>query len=330
MSAGAVPSHDDFTVGRPLVRPVVFDRAFDDPEHVRDVLNRNGPYEWIGLRNGWSAEPSETPLMPWFRQTWEASSAPAGGRSVILDNPLFIEGSRESFAGFELVRPESVRINLMTPMPDQGPHFDNPYFRGLDHSNAPYYLLITMGRSELFERWAINVSSALAWLYDGDGGGFTYWVDGPDRPPQRIAPPMDNRALISDNQRMYHRVEAIAPNASAEVSFYDPHAVMTGEGRHWTILERDKTHILPREHVRISLLWKAVMFRDAQEMRVHDEHLDDLTLDRAMAVLAEGARAKGVTLPRTDSPYGDETYRAALYDTFPPRGDFAPPATAVR
>ena len=312
----------DFSVGRPLIRPVIYERAFEDPEHVRSVIGRNGPYEWIGLRTGSRPERSRTPLSTWFRQTWQASTGDENGRGAILQNPLFAQGSRESFVGFEIVRIESLRINLMTPMPAQAPHFDNPYFRGLDHSNTPYYLLIVMGRSQLFERWQVNVSSALAWLYDGEGGGFTYWPSGPDRAPSRIAPPMDNRVLISDNQRMYHRVEAIGNGAAPPPEFHDPRAVMVADGSAWRILEEGAVHPLPRDQIRISILWKALMFQNAESERIYDEHVDDLDLETAIGILREDALRRDIRLPEPADLYVDMRYREALERAFPSTSQF--------
>lgn len=315
-------SQDDFSVGRPLIRPVLYEQAFEDPEAVRRVLQDNGPYAWIGVPTGSNLQRSDKPLTTWFRETWPAATAGQKGRSLVLDNPLFVQGSRESFVGFEIVRIESTRINLMTPMPAQRPHFDNPYFRGLDHSNTPYHLLIAMGRSQMFERWAINVSSAVAWLFDGDSGGFTYWPNGPDREPAHVTPPMNNRVLISDNQRMYHRVDAIGDGAFATPQFYDPRAIMVAHGRDWKILEDGAEHVLPREQIRISLLWKAVMFRDREAERVHDAHLDDLDLPTAIRILHEAALDRGIRLPIPGDVYTDMTYRRALEEAFPSEPHF--------
>jgi hypothetical protein len=316
-------AHDPRVKEPPLIHPVVFDQAFKKPDRVLAMLRRNGPYRWIG-RDYISVY--EGPQQQWFRETWmydDRHEDPE--RRLILDNPLFIEGSRAAFPGFEIVRPESARINLMTPMPAQPMHVDLPYFRGMDHNSIPMHLLVAMGRSGLFERWMINISSGLCWLYAGKDGGLSFWPDGPGKPGSRIAPPLHNRAFVSDNQRMYHRVEEFGTGCFAEPLHFDKDAQIAAEAEGWMVSSGDRAVRSYRsDEVRISLLWKAVMFEDAEAARIHDEHLDDLDLNQVVDILCEGAAARGFDLARPADRLNDAAFIHGLNCAFPEITDFAP------
>ena len=55
-------------------------------------------------------------------------------------------------------------VNVMGPMHDGGTHVDAPTYRGLQRAEAPLWLLVVMGMSGLFERWAVRVWHAETWL----------------------------------------------------------------------------------------------------------------------------------------------------------------------
>lgn len=115
-------------VEAPLILPLPFDKAFDDPARILATVRRNGPYRWVG--HDYIATDDGPPLQ-WYRETWMFDDRQADPeRRLLLDHKLFFDGSRDAFVGFRIVRPESVRINLMAPMPDQFGHTDLPYFRG--------------------------------------------------------------------------------------------------------------------------------------------------------------------------------------------------------
>ncbi len=78
--------------------------------------------------------------------------------------------------------------------------------------NTPTWLLSVMGKSGLFRRWAIKLAEVITWFHRGtEGGGFTYWPDGPLAPPKRLTSPMWNRGVVTQNTAMYHRGESNGP-----------------------------------------------------------------------------------------------------------------------
>jgi len=52
------------------------------------------------------------------------------------------------------------------------------------------------------------------WYYKGTiGGGFNYWPDGPRGEPKQITSPMWGRAVVAENEMMFHHAQATGPVA---------------------------------------------------------------------------------------------------------------------
>jgi hypothetical protein len=100
----------------------------------------------------------------------------------------------------QVVRPSSLIVNVMGPMRDGGTHVDAPTFRGLERGVAPLWLLVIMGMSRLFERWAVRVAGGLTWFYDRSDGQFEYRPNGIDAPSEMEIGPYGNVALMADNE----------------------------------------------------------------------------------------------------------------------------------
>ena len=120
-----------------------------------------------------------------------------------------------------------------------------------------------MGTSQLFRRWGVLVVSAVSWFYTGSGGGFDYWMDGPENSATTFSPPLWNVGMVGDNEYMYHRIGTIGEPAE-----YVPEGVVktssllgrTGDG--WELQNADGSKNLnfANSQIRISLLWKALVF----------------------------------------------------------------------
>src|SRR5208283_1278431 len=70
----------------------------------------------------------------------------------------------------------------------------------------PLAFLVAMGQSGLFESWRVIQAGAVTWFYDGPGGSVEYWPEGLDGPMLTECPPFRNVAIMSDNDRIYHRI----------------------------------------------------------------------------------------------------------------------------
>src|SRR4029077_13495870 len=108
----------------------------------------------------------------------------------------------------------TVVVNVNAPMPVGAIHVDIPSFRGATRDRYPIQLLQAMGCSGLFETWRIVEAGAVVWFYDGPGGAYDYWPEGVNGPMRSELPPFRNRALVSDNDRMYHRIGWIGDPAA--------------------------------------------------------------------------------------------------------------------
>ena len=310
--------------------PVEIDAVLEDPALVERLLVANGPY-WTIQR--YVASPAElaavsrnadTQLragtLPWFRQDWAYGKPLVAGVEPILENPRLIDAARKVFDA-RVVRPLIVYVNLMAPMRFAGEgHIDVPAFRGVDRTATPVWLLHQMGRCGLFARWQIDIATAVSWYYAGPGGAFDYWADGPERPPRRHAPPYTNTAVVGDNDFMFHRVAEIgAPEAGgpAQISLdalLEPDRHGSGN---WDITEDGRrVQRLPREAIRVSVSWKAEVFRDEASARVRTEGRDDLDLDTVVSRFVEDLSERGTPIARPKDPLHDPDFMAALTETY--------------
>jgi len=308
-------------------RPVFIESLFDDPGGVQALVARHAPY-WPVQRYFASAEEqralsdsSERPgatrggglvVGPVFRGNWAYDRPLVDGVTPLLEHAPLVDAARHVFDA-TLVRPQSMYVNLTLPMPcGDGGHTDIPAFRGVDRSTVPVWLLVTMGRSGLFERWRVRIATAVAWFYEGEGGGLTYWPDGPDETPATL-PPRTNTALVGDNDVMFHRVESVGGSDDDMVRglTLDSELAARSDGA-WEV--HDHGQVLghwPASRVRVSLSWKALVFRDEHEARAFDEHTDDLTVATVLEVLTADLTARGVEVPASAEPLRDPAFVAA-------------------
>ena len=122
---------------------------------------------------------------------------PLGARYIPDSTP---EQAAREFYEAKVIVPHSVYVNVMAALDRSGPaHTDNPRFQGRDRSNTPMWLLRTMFWSGLFDRWTIVQATSIWWMNDVEGGGFLYWPDGPEKPPQEHVGDMANTAVVGDN-----------------------------------------------------------------------------------------------------------------------------------
>jgi hypothetical protein len=309
--------------------PVVLERAFEAPAAVRALVPAGAPY-WPTLRyvaneaelaaSGGDARPGPQVVMPWFRGDWAYDEPRIEGAERILATPAFVDAARAVFDA-EVVRPRIVYVNLMVGIPFAGPaHIDVPAFRGIDRTQYPVWLLHAMNRSGLFEPWRVDIATAVAWFYEGEGGDFEYWPRGPGEPPQRITTPLDNRAVVGDNDVMFHRVGPVGPRDSelpkgdgvrAELSYE------SGEPLPWAVV--DDGRVLARHadrDVRVSVSWKAEVFSDAEAARIRDEHTDDLPFDAVIDAFVEDLRSRGIEGARPVDALADEQFTALLAEIY--------------
>lgn len=293
-----------------IAKLIRIEPAFDDPDTVRELFERHGPYrtivEYIPATPG-------QPVLPYFRGNWAVGGEPlVAGAGAILHNHRFMDAARALF-GSSNIRPKLVVVNLNGPMPAGPTHVDVPTFRGATREKYPLAWLIAMGRSELFERWRVTQAGAVSWFYDGPGGNFEYWPQGLDGPMLTEQPPFRNVAIMADNDRMYHRIgrvgepDAKLPQMTAAAEFR-----AVGDDT-WAIVENGEIRATyPFSAVRLSLVWKADLEGEANP--------ELLTLDRVMSIFIADLRNRKVDFRVPSDPLFDKTWIATLdsiYGTVP-------------
>jgi hypothetical protein len=317
--------YDGGVIPRP---PILLDHLLDDPGLVRRLVECHAPY-WPVQRYFASAEEmralsdstartgkadgrSGMVVGPVFRGDWAYDRPLVDGVEPLLHCAPLVDAAQRLFEA-AVVRPQIVYVNLTLPMPcGDGGHTDIPAFRGVDRTTVPVWLLVTMGRSGLFERWRVRIATAVAWFYEGEGGSLTYWPDGPDATPATL-PPRTNTALVGDNDVMFHRVESVGGTDDEMVRGLTLDSQLAFAGDAWEV--RDAGRVLgrwPWARLRVSLSWKAVVFRDADEARVYDEHLDDLSLPVVLDTLRADLARRGADAPPPADPLHDPAFVAAL------------------
>jgi hypothetical protein len=307
--------------------PVRIEGVLDEPQRLHELARAHAPY-WPVYRYfsgaaelGATGAPVDDPaapmrVPPWFRGDWAHHKPLVPGIEPIFHSAAFRRAARQLYGLSDdaVIRQQLVYVNLMLPMPAADPgHTDVPAFRGIRRERHPVWLLSVMGHSGLFERWRIRIATAVSWWYEGEGGQFTCWPEGPDAEPLVLAP-RSNTALVGENERMFHRVERVgAPGAELRLPELSPGAELHGAGDHWEVRDRGRALArVPAADVRISVSWKAEVFADPDEAHAVDAHVDDLELDAVWEIFARDLRRRGLDAEPGDAPLTDAGFITAL------------------
>ena len=282
-----------------IPKPIRIEPAFDDPQQVRALFERHAPYRtnayYLPVKPG----------LPWFRSNWAEGGKPlVDGAETILRNQRFIDAAHTLF-GTAPVRPSYIVVNLNAPMPPGPIHVDVPAFHGATREQYPLRFLLAMGKCGLYEKWHVVQAGAVAWFYDGPGGNFEYWPEGPDGPMLMERPPFRNVAIMADNDRMYHRIGRVGePNAKVP-RMTDAAEIRPAGGGAWEIVENGETRaIFPSEAIRLSIVWKADVDTKA--------HLESLTLDRVMSIFIADLHQRSIDFRIPANPLSDDEWIALL------------------
>jgi hypothetical protein len=250
--------------------PILLRDVIDDVGSVIGLLERNAPYTPLGgwFRPGLDPDSPTSPM--WFQNDWVHAELRVPGSELFLFHPRVTQAARD-FYGAEIIEPQSVYVNLMAGIASSGPaHTDNPRFQGRDRSNTPMWLLRAMLWSGLFDSSAIVQATSIWWMNDVEGGGLLYWPEGPDKPPQEHVGAMANTALVGDNHGMFHQVGPVGPFDRGTI-LVTPRAELAklsdGSGD-WAVRDRGEIRFrAPLANYRVSVLWKADVYRDAAERK---------------------------------------------------------------
>jgi hypothetical protein len=294
--------------------PILIDGLLDDPDLIRSLIEQHAPY-WPVQRyfagdaeyRSSSGQGRKMIIAPNFRGDWAYDEPLVPGAELFLDHPALREAASKLF-DTPHVRPQIVYTNLTWQLPfHQGAgHTDVPAFRGVDRKRYPIWLLTTMGRSGLFEDERINIATAVAWFYRGEGGGFEYWPDGPTEPLRVHEGNVFNTAIVGDNDRMFHRVRPVGRREDGLLPGMTLDTRLEHADGEWRIVEDGETRAsFPFEKLRISVSWKAQVFRDEAERRRVDEHSDDIDFAEVLARFHRDLEQRGMAHPPVEDPLTD-------------------------
>lgn len=325
---------------RPVAEPQIEDNIYsqDQVQRMFDVIRRNGPWKMVLAQHFKSAEEvvatmsGEMPegVEPSFDMFLTPNFRGYFGIHGVCNFPeledVFYSSEHmarvRSYWDAEFAAPESMNFIIQGSSRNLDPaHLDGTSFRGVDGRNSPVWLLNTMGKSGLFQRWMMKKAQVIAWFYQGNiGGGFTYWPDGPRGAPKRLSMPAWNRGVITQNEMMFHRGEACGPmdqrmpDGLAFQSLWsaDPD---TADG--WQITTDGKVieRVTPAE-TRLMVHWTAQIFKDKAERDLVFSHADDLTHDQVFDMFVADMRARGVTFAMPGDPLTDRDFIRLLTSTY--------------
>jgi len=317
---------------RPVAPPRVIENAYteDQLRRLLDVVRDHGPWPLILAHHFESPEEvlatTSGDVPEGVELSWDMFLSPVfrgylarGGVCLFREiedcyyNSGFLDLVR-SYWGARYAEPESMLFNLQGPCREGGsPHIDGTRFRGLHMENTPTWLLNTMSKSGLFRRWQAKKAQVIAWYYRGRiGGGFNYWPDGPQDRPRQIQAPMWGRAVVVENERMYHCAQSngpaalrhpdglaidsrLAPDPETEGGF----RITTGD----RVIQR-----IPADEMRFLVHWGAQVYLDDEELRVAQDHTDDLTHERAFEILIADLGARGERFELPSDPLTDRAF----------------------
>lgn len=305
--------------------PIPLDPVLDDPGLVRRLLEATAPhypvqrYFQSGAEMRAQSGPADLIIAPNFRGDWATAEGRVADVGPILESPRLRDAAARLF-GSDLVRPWGVYSNITFRLPfDQGRgHTDVPAFLGVDRSAYPTWFLAVMGHSGLFEKERVDIATAVAWFYRGRDGGFSYWPDGPDRPPRVHEGRIYNTGFVGDNDRMYHRVRPVGSREEGMLMGMSLDTRLEHDGGDaWAIREGGETlAAMPFDALRISVSWKAYVYRDGDQLRRHQEGAGALTREAVLERFYDDLDARGLEFCRPDDPLHEEPFVELLTETY--------------
>lgn len=298
--------------------PTLLRDVIPDVGAVVKILESNAPYTPLG---GWfipGADEEVPTRAMWFQNDWVHADLQVPGSDLFTWHEGVTAAALE-FYDAEVAVPHTLYVNLMAAIEKCGPaHTDNPVFQGRSRTNTPMWLLRTMFWSGLFDRWAIRQATSIWWMNDVEGGAFRYWPDGPDSSPHRHIGNMENTALVGDNHGMFHQVEPVGPfDEGTRLVTGRAELAPAGDGSgDWTVTDRGEIRYrAPLESFRISVLWKAHIYKTEEERLLAESA--PLSLEETAQIFSEDLLAKGSDLRLDLERLEDPSQMAAFAAVYP-------------
>jgi hypothetical protein len=235
----------------------------------------------------------------YFRETFAYEAPLFREISFFHQLPQFIDAAQR-VTGRRIVRPAIVYLNVLVPGQELAVHTDVPEFRGANRTREPEWLLVAMHHSRLFEPWRRHIATGVSWYHDCEGGDFVYYPDGADQPRRRLQV-RRNTAIVLDTDSVFHGIDPVALRDTALPPIEPGVRLHRDDDAHWSVRRDGRTRAVYNwDDLRLSISWKAWCFADAAEVRMNDDHSDDLTLDQILDTFVDDLRRRGVISSRAD------------------------------
>jgi hypothetical protein len=335
---------------RPVSEPRVLEGLYTDDQYERllGVIERNGPWPTITAHHFDTVEE--------LLATSNGGTVPAGGvtlddvatahfRGILgkgsisffpeLDdcyyNGRFLELVRD-YWHVQYARPTLMLFNLCGPHHSGlNAHLDAVTFRGIRIENSPVWLQNVMGRSGLFTEHLVKMAQVITWWYRGENGTFTYWPDGPLGAPRRLEHPLWNKAVVVQNEMMFHRGDPVGRPEERDTPGLK-HRSLLGyevEREGWAITtDGEVIRRYAPDEMRLLVHWSAELYADRDEVEKSLDHSDDLTFDVVFDRLLADLHARGLAVDEPSDPLHDQDFIRALMAAYniAPVTDWARPA----
>lgn len=314
----------------PHAPPVLLDNPYSDDQHRRaiEVIRREGPWKTIiaqhfasieelvatGSGEGVEGASLDDFVTPTFRGYLAKDSVCLYPElEDLFYNSRFLASIR-AYWGAKYALPDQFLFNINGACENFDPgHLDAAEFRGISHTNSPTWLMNTMAKSGLFREFQQKKAQIVSWFYRGDiGGGFTYWPNGIQAAPARLPAPMWNKAVVVENEMLFHRGESNGPvdrRRPAGLAFHSMFGADPESADGWVITTDGKVidHVADEE-TRFLLHWSGDVFMDMDEMKLVLDHTDDLTQERVFDMFIADLRARGLTFEVPTDPLHDPAF----------------------
>ena len=166
--------------------------------------------------------------------------------------------------------------------------------------NTPTWLLSVMGKSGLFQPWAIKLAEVIAWFQTGHGERRLHLLArGPARRAEAArAPALEPRRRHAQHRDVPpRRVERTARTSARtrRASRFD--STFSGDPDdpdRWQIRTGDA--VIARyttDQLRLLVHWDAELYTDLADLKKHVDHLDDLTPDRVFETFVRRPASEG-------------------------------------
>ncbi|AZI34937.1 hypothetical protein NT2_02_05650 [Caenibius tardaugens NBRC 16725] len=330
------------SIFRPVSPPQIIEGAFTEDQHRRmlQIVRDKGPWSLILAQHFKSPDEvvatTSGSVPEGFTPTWDMFLSPVfRGYFAQASTALYpeIEDCFFNSKFLDLVRgywkadyatPENMLFNIQGPCwGSSNPHLDATRYRGISMHNSPIWLMNTMTKTGLFDHWRAKKAQVISWYYKGKvGGGFTCWPDGPKAQPQQIKAPMWGRAVVVENEMMFHTAESNGPLAQRRPEGLAINSLMSPDpatpGAWQVTTDGAVVQHIPEDEFRFLIHWGADIFSDLAELKRSLDHTDDLTHDQVFDMIITDLKARGEQFEVPTDPLTDQAFIGLLTRVYDP------------